>query len=190
MADEDKKTDDNHEEEKEQESLEKEQKQLEELLEAMREIEASKQKQKKKPKKHKRMIAIEFGTMFHSNFIINFMAYYSLNLLVIYAVVTLFNFGNFRDLTSVLLFVLAYTVFELLFRTYVLLNHFKFVLRTFGFIFYFGYVTIFYLIEQYLFPRSVVFFDASLLLVFVGMFIVFRYAITQLSKRVTFRQLS
>ncbi len=182
MADEEKNSEETQ-EESDQESLEEEQKQLEELLKAIRQVEENKQKNKKPTKKSRRMIAIEFGTMFHTNPLLNFMAYYSLNLLVIYTVVTLFNFGSFRDLSTVLLFVLAYTMIELVFRTYILLNHFKFVLRTFGFIFYFGYVTIFFLIEQYLFPRSVVFFDASLLLVFVGMFIVFRYLITQISRR-------
>ena len=178
------------EESEDNKSLEEENKQLEELLKAIRAVEEEKQKGRKKgSKKPGRMIAIEFGSMFHSNPIINFMVYYTMNLLVIYSVATLFNFGQFSDLTTVLLFVFAYTLVELFFRTYVLINHFKVVLKSFGFIFYFGYVTIFYIIEQYLFPQSVVFLEASLFLVFVGMFIVFRYLITQLIKNFSLKKM-
>ena len=175
--------------EKDPKSLDEENQQLEELLKAIRAVEEEKRKNNKGRKPKKRMIAIEFGSMFHTNHVVNFMVYYTLNLLVIYSVATLFNFGTFRGLNTVLLFVLAYTATELVFRAYILSNHFKIVLKSFGFIFYFGYVTIFYIIEQYLFPQSVVFLEASLFLVFVGMFIVFRYMITQLIKNLSLKKM-
>lgn len=163
--------------------LEKEQ--LENLLKAIKAVEEEKKKQKKRSKPP--LIAIEFGMAFHRNLVLNFLVYYLLNLVVIYSVIEGFGFGTFENLTAVLLFVLAYTMTEYIFRIYVLLNHVQFVIRTFGFIFYFGYLTLFYILDVYLFPNSVSFITETLFVVFVGMFVVFRYILTQLIKNIMLR---
>jgi hypothetical protein len=170
-------------ENKEEVKLEKEQ--LENLLKAIKAVEEEKKKRKKGSKPP--LIAIEFGMAFHRNLILNFLAYYTINLLVIYSVIEGFGFGTFSNLYAVLLFVLAYTVTEYIFRIYILLNHIQFVIRTFGFIFYFGYLTLFYIIDVYLFPNSVSFITETLFVVFVGMFVVFRYLLTQVIKNIMVR---
>lgn len=170
-------------ENKDEIKLEKEQ--LENLLKAIKAVEEEKKKRKKRNKAP--LIAIEFGMAFHRNLFLNFLVYYMLNLVVIYGVMEVFGFGSFENLTAVLLFVLAYTMTEYIFRIYVLLNHVQFVIRTFGFIFYFGYLTLFYIIDVYLFPNTVAFITETLFVVFVGMFVVFRYILTQLIKNIMIR---
>lgn len=129
------------------------------------------------------MIKIEFGTMFHRNPFLNLLMYFSLNLVVIYSIMQLFDFVEFtEDLAVILLFVLAYTVMEVAFRQYLVKNHFKFVLRTLGFVFFFGYLSIFYLLDAYVFEEYIRFVNETLLVIFVGFFIVFRYILSTLVK--------
>ncbi|TVP94396.1 MAG: hypothetical protein EA374_06840 [Acholeplasmatales bacterium] len=163
--------------------LEDEAKQLEALLKAIKAIEAEKKKKGAKPPKKRPVFAIEFGGVFHSHPLVNLSMYYLLNLTVIYGVTTLFGFGTFANLVTVLLFVLSYTLVETFFRAYVIMNHFRFVLQTFGFIFYVGYLTLFFLIDWFIFPNSVSFVNATVFVVFVLMFVFFRYVIAQLLKR-------
>lgn len=159
-------------------------KELEKLLKQMKEIE---KKQKKKSPKGPKMVKIEFGSVFHPNILLNFLMYFLLNLVVIYTLFEVFSFVEYRDnLTTILLFVLAYTGLEMLFRQYLVLNHFKFVLRTFGFVFFFGYLSIFYLLDSYLFTE-IRFVNETLLIIYVGMFIVIRYLLAQFVKKLLFR---
>ena len=175
-------------EEERKKQLEEEERQLEALLKAVKALEAENKKKRKRPNKRP-LFAIEFGGVFHTHPLVNLMVYYLLNLTVIYGVVTFFRFGDFgSSLTTVLLFTLIYTVAETFFRAYVIMNHIQIVMQSFGFIFYAGYLTLFFLIEQFLFPNSVRFFEASLFVMFVLMFVFFRYVIAQLLKQFILRR--
>ncbi len=173
--------------ERSSEDLEKDRQQLEALLETIKRLEEEKRKRRKKPKRPKGMIAIEFGTVFHPNMVLNFLGYYMLNLTIIYTVVELFAFGAFRDLQTVLLYVLAYTAIETVFRMYMLMNHFQFVVRSLGFIFYLGYLTIFYVLNVYVFPGSVIIFEDVFFVTFVALFIFFRYVLSKVFRDTVFR---
>lgn len=169
--------------------LEDETEQLEALLKAIKAIEAEKKKKGSKGPNKRPILAIEFGGVFHPHPLVNLMVYYVLNLTVIYGVATLFGFGDFSDsLATVLLFSFIYTIFETFFRAYVIMNHFRFVMQTFGFIFYAGYLTLFFLIDWFIFPNSVRFVNATLFVVFVMMFVFFRYIIAQLLKQLILRR--
>lgn len=163
--------------------LEDETEQLEALLKAIKAIEAEKKKKGFKSPKKRPVLAIEFGGVFHTHPLVNLMVYFLLNLTVIYGVATLFGFGTFSNLTTVLMFAFLYTLLETFFRAYVIMNHFRFVMQTFGFIFYAGYLTLFFLIDWFIFPNSVSFVNATLFVVFVLMFVFFRYLIAQLLKQ-------
>ena len=155
-------------------------KELEDLLKTLKKLEEEKQKTSRKRKGPSRMIMVEFGATFHSNGLINFLMYFSMNLVVIMGLFELFNLVDFqRDLFSVLLFVLLYTFLEMLFRNYVLLNHFRFVMRTFGFIFFFGYLTLFFLLERYAFG-FITFPTETHIILFVAVFITVRYVLSHL----------
>ena len=160
-----------------------------EVLKATLKALEEKQKQPKPPKRP--IIMIEFGGIFHRIGIINFLMYYVLNLVIIYGLITVFEFGLFRGgLEIPLLFVLCYTLGELLLRHYIMTNHFKVAIKTLGFIFFFGYLTLFYMIERYLFESSVRFYNETLLVVFTGMFVVIRYALSYLIKYKLLKQRS
>ena len=151
------------------------------LVEEMKQL--KKQKNAKKKPKGPKIIKVEIGTLFHNNPLFNLLMYFSLNLVVIYSIMELFDFVKFKaDLIIVLLFVLTYTVIETAFRQYLVKNHFKFVLRTFGFVFFFGYLSIFYLLDVYIFEENIRFVNETLLVIFVGFFIVFRYILSTLVK--------
>ena len=163
-----------------------EQAQLEKLLKQIKELEEKKQKEGKRSTRRQRMLAIEFGSIFHHNPILNFFGYFMLNLTIIYSVLTLFSFGEFKSLFAVLGFVFVYTFFEMVFRVFILMRYFKLVIRTLGFIFYFGYLILFYLINVYLFPNDVVIYNEVFLVAFVGIFIVVRYVVSKAIRQYAF----
>ncbi len=160
-------------------------KQLEELMDTLRRLEEEKRRSRKQKQRAGRVIMIEFGSVFHHNPLLNFAMYFLLNLVVFVALFELLGFIDFgRELQRFLLFVLTYTFLETLFRNYVLFNHFRFVLRTMGFILFFGYLTLFFLLEQYLFDDIIAFASEAQLIVFVGMFIVIRYLLSHLIRHI------
>lgn len=167
--------------------IEREQKKLEELLKTIKALEEKKKQESKKPRK-RNVIAIEFGSIFHHNPWLNLLGYFVLNMTVIYTVLTVFQFGEFNTLLTVILFSLSYTLLEFAFRTYILMRHFKIVLKTFGFIFYFGYLIIFYVLNAYVFIENVAIYDEVSIVVFVGMFILTRYIISKLIRQFVFRR--
>lgn len=190
---EDKNKDHNEEENTDEENqpsdqdIEKEQKKLEDLLKTIKALEEKKKQKGKKPRK-RNIIAIEFGSIFHHNPWLNLLGYFVLNMTVIYTVLTVFQFGEVNTLLTVILFSLSYTLLEFAFRTYILMKHFKIVLKTFGFIFYFGYLIIFYLLNTYVFIENVAIYDEISIVVFVGMFILSRYIISKLIRQFVFRR--
>ncbi len=150
---------------------------LEELREVIKKIEElQKQKQEQKPKRPRRpFLAIEFGGVFHHNRIINFVFNYILNFTFAYFVIEIFNFANYRDIIYLAALMLLYSVMEELYRMYILTRHFPLILKTFGTIFFFGYIVIFFVLDQYVFVRSFNFINGTLLAFFVLFFTLARY---------------
>ena len=149
---------------------------LEELKEVIKKLEEL-QKQDKKPKKRPRkpFIAIEFGGVFHHNRGINFVFGFIMNLFFAYFVIEIFQFARYTDILYLIGLVLIYSVMEEVFRTYVMMRHFPLIMRSFGTIFYFGYLLIFYLLDQYVFVSSFNFINGTLLVFFVLIFTLARY---------------
>ncbi len=148
---------------------------LEEILKQLEEIKnQSKEKgQGKKPKR--KFIAFEFGGVFHQNPIINFIFSYIVNLFFVYFVIEIFKFANYTDIFYLAALVLLYTVLEEGFRSYIFVRHFHIILKSFGTIFFFGYILIFFFLDQVVFVESFHFINATLLFFFVVFFTVFRY---------------
>ncbi len=162
-------------------SEEEKQKELEDLLKQLRDLQKQKEDLKQQQTKKSRVLMVEFGAIFHRNGLINFVMYYMLNLVIIYSLSELYNFFEFSGiLIDLMLFVGLYTLVEIIFRAYIVSNHFRFVLRTFGFIFFFGYLTLFYFLEQYLFAGLFKFTNENLFVVFITSFILIRYVFSHL----------
>ena len=161
-------------EETKEENVTVEKEELETLLKAIEELEKMKSKRRKKPRN---FISIEFGGVFHNNLIINFVFSFILNLTLIYLVIELFNFAEYNDIIYVVILSLVYTFFETIYKSYILFNHFSFVIKSLGFIFYIGYVAIFYSLDVYVFGNSFNFLNETLLIAFVAVFTLVRYII-------------
>lgn len=160
---------------------EEEKKEIESLLKAIKELEENKKNEKAKRKKG--FIAIEFGGVFHHNLFVNFAFTYILNLTLAFIIIQFFNFASYDSIVYLALFLLGYTIIESVFRIYVLLNHFQFIVKSLGFIFFFGYVIIFFALDQYIFGQTITFMNETLFVVFVGMFTIIRYILSYLLRQ-------
>ena len=156
-------------------SIEKEE--LESILKAIEELERMKKKEHENKNQPRNLISIEFGSVFHNNLFINFAFNFILNLTLIYLVIEVFQFAKYTNIVYVIVLALIYTFFETIYRTYVLYNHFSFVIKSMGFIFYFGYVVIFYSLDVYVFGETFDFYNETLLIAFVAIFTLIRYII-------------
>ncbi len=185
--DQDQEEKENHDQDNNQENDEerrkRHEKELKKLLETLKALEE--EKKRRRGKKPPRVIRLEFGTAYHKNPLVNFMMYYFMNLVVMISLLELFGFVEYdRSLGFIFLFVATYTFLEMLFRNYVLYNHFPFVMNTMGFIFFFGYLTIFYIVEHFIFPDLITFEGVTFIIIFMGAFIVFRYVLAHMIKRI------
>jgi len=174
----------NLEEEKKEKEIvptEEEKNELENLLKAIKELEKNKTNDDKDKKKG--FIAIEFGGVFHHNIYINFVFTFILNLTLSFLLIQLFNFATYDSIIYILLFILSYTLIEAIYRIYVLMNHFQFIVKSLGFVFFFGYIVIFFVLDQYLFIGTIDFINETLFVVFVGMFTIIRYVLSYLLRQ-------
>ncbi|MBN2604814.1 MAG: hypothetical protein JXR62_03175 [Bacilli bacterium] len=156
---------------------------IENLLKAIEELEKAKKEDDNNKKRPRNFIAIEFGGVFHHNFYVNFVFNFILNLTLSYTIIELFNFADYDNIVVFILFILFYTISETFYRSYVLLNYFQYVIKSFGFIFYFGYVIIVYLLDSFVFVDSIHFNEGSYLVVFVGIFTIIRYILSTLLRQ-------
>lgn len=164
-------------------------KEMEELLEAIKKLELENlELEKKNPKKRRRpVLAIEFGGVFHRNRIVNFVFNFIINLTIAYFIIEVLNFAEYSDIIIVVSLMFLYTILEEIFRLYVMMKHFKLVMRSIGTVFYFGYVLIFFLLDRYVFTEGFDFTHGSLLVFFVLIFTLLRYFFGQ-SIRTYFRR--
>lgn len=160
---------------------EEEKKELENLLKAIKELEEN--KNKKGNIKKKGFIAIEFGGVFHHNLYINFAFTFILNLTLAFVLIQIFYFASYENIIYISLFILGYTLVEYVFRIYILMNHFQLIVKSLGFVFFFGYVFIFFALDQYIFGETVYFINETLFIVFVGMFTIVRYVLSYLLRQ-------
>lgn len=175
----------NQEPKKEQENLEvsdkekKDQENLDELREVIKKLEEMSKNQPPKKPRH-RVIAIEFGGVFHHNRIVNFVFTYILTFIIAFFITEIFNFVNYRDIIYFAGAILLFSLFEEVIKQYVLMRHFKIVLRTFGTAFYFIYLLMFYVIDRYIIIDTFDFINEITLAFFVLFLAITRYISGQL----------
>lgn len=149
---------------------------LEELREVIKKIEELQKQKQHNPKKPRRpFLAIEFGGVFHHNQLINFTFSFIVNFTLAFFVIEIFNFAKYIDIIYMVGLVLIYTIVEEVYKTYILMRHFPLILRSFGTVFYFGYLVIFFILDQYVFVQSFNFVNGTLLAFFVLIFTICRY---------------
>jgi len=159
---------------------------LEELREVIKKLEELQKQQdpsKKKKRPRRPFFAIEFGGVFHHNRIVNFLFNLVLNFTFAYFVIEIFHFATYSDIMNLVLLIVVYSVFEEMYRTYLLTNHFSLIIRSFGTVFFFGYVLIFFLLDQYVFIQPFNFVNGTLLAFFVLIFTIIRYIFSMYVRR-------
>ncbi len=161
------------------EKSKEEQKNLEELREVMKKLEEMSKNQPPKKPRH-RMIAIEFGGVFHHNRVINFVFTYILTFTIAFFITEIFNFVTYRDIIYFAGAILVFNILEEIVKTYVLMRFFRVILRTFGTVFYFIYVLMFFIIDQYLIIDTFNFINEITLAFFVLFLAIVRYMLGQL----------
>jgi|GEM_PF-1478479 hypothetical protein len=152
---------------------------IEELMRELQKLEKEKSKMNGgKKSKMPRMITVEFGGVFHPNLIVNTVFYFILNLAIMSILFEVTSFAVYQKSLFIIMFVAAYTVIEMMFRVYMMTNHLRLVFKTFGLIFYIGYLFIFYVLDSFVFDRYLYFIHETLLVVFVAIFAIVRYIIS------------
>lgn len=155
---------------------------LDELLKAIEELKerdlASKHKNKKRS-----LLSIEFGGVFHHNPFLNFMFMLLLNFALAYLLIELFNLAEYQSIFYLVLFILIFTVAENIYKHYIMVNHFRLIIKSFGSIFYFGYILIAYVLDRYVLQSYFEFTEGVLLMVFITFFTIIRYFVSVYMKR-------
>jgi len=149
---------------------------LEELREVIKKIEELQKQKEQRPKRPRRpYLAIEFGGVFHHNIYVNFTFSLIVNFTLAFFIIEIFNFAKYIDIIYMVGLVFVYTLLEELYKKYILMRHFPLIIRSFGTVFYFGYLVIFFILDQYVFIHSFDFINGTLLAFFVLIFTIVRY---------------
>lgn len=151
---------------------------IEELKEVIKKLEKMHKETKKKPRR--RIIAIEFGGVFHHNRIINFIFTFILTFTIAFFINEIFNFATYRDIMYLVGIIFIFNLVEETIKYFVLVRYFQIILRTFGTVFYFVYLLIFFVLDQYLFVRSFNFVNEIGLPFFVLILASIRYVFGQI----------
>lgn len=152
---------------------------IEELMRELQKLENEKNQMKGgKKSRIPQMITVEFGGVFHPNLIVNTVFYFILNLAIMSILFEITSFAVYQNTVFIIMFVATYTVIEMMFRVYMMTSHLRLVFKTFGIIFYIGYLFIFYVLDSFVFDRYLYFIHETLLVVFVAMFALIRYIIS------------
>ena len=172
--------DQNPKKEEPKEDLELDQKQKEELedLEELKEVikkleELHKNQPPKRPRR--KMIALEFGGVFHHNRYFNFVFTYILTFVIGFFILELFPFAEYDHILYYAAMILLFTTIEEISKIAIYLKFFAYIIRTFGLIFYFVYLLIFFVIDQYILIDSFNFLNELALPLFVLMLAGTRY---------------
>jgi hypothetical protein len=159
---------------------------LEELIKQLKELEKQNDKRKKRGPG---LLTIEFGGVYHPNRIINFIFSMIINITFSYTIISLFKFANYKTLEYFLLFIVVYSCIEWGLREYIIRNYIQFVIKSFGFIFYFSYLILLYVLDQFVFVGNFTFVHATNIVAFLTIFVIVRYIIGTAIRRYFRRQL-
>jgi len=170
------------EKEKEQPS-EKELEELEELIETLKKLEEERSKRENHNNKKPSILTIEFGGVFHTNIVVNFLFQLIINITLAYLVIQLFKFAEFKDIYMYLLFIGVYTVIESTIKTYITIKFFKYIIQSMGFLLYLVYLTLFFILDVFVFTNTFTFTHEYHIVAFVTIFVVFRYFVGTWIKR-------
>lgn len=138
-----------------------------------------------KPRPFKeRFIMIKFGGAYHPNFTLNLLISYWVNLVLVVAILEVFNLGRFPEqLWIPMVFVLMYTGFEWLFREWMIQRYSKIVVMSFGLVYFVGYSFLFFMLDALFFTNIQIFNSEIEVVAFTGIFMILRFLLSYLVQR-------
>jgi hypothetical protein len=150
---------------------------LKEVMNKLQKLQEEKRKRESNQKKPRRpVIAIEFGAVFHPNPYVNLVFTAIVNFVFAYFVIEFFHFAEYYNKIVVLLILMAiYTVLEEIYKNMILRYYFHLIIKSFGTVFFFGYLLIFFILDHYVFIQDFNFINGTLLAFFVLIFVITRY---------------
>lgn len=148
------------------------------------EKEEDKQPLFKQPPFKNRMIMIKFGGAYHPNFTLNLIISYWVNLVLVVGVLEVFNLGRFPEQIWIpMVFVLMYTGFEWLFREWMIQRFSKFILMSFGLVYFIGYTFLFFMLDALFFTNMQIFNSEIEVVAFTGLFMIIRFFLSYLIQK-------
>jgi hypothetical protein len=164
-------------------SSERELEELEELIESLKKLEEERNLREKQNNNKPSILTIEFGGVYHTNILVNFLFQLVLNITLAYLVIQVFQFAEFKDIYMYLLFIGVYTVIESILKTYITIKFFKYIIQSMGFILYLTYLILFFVLDVFVFKNTFTFTHEYHIVAFVTMFIILRYFVGTWIKR-------
>lgn len=163
---------------------------LEELEKLLKELKELDEESKKSGKKRRRsLLTIEFGGVYHPNRIVNFLFSLLINISLSYTIISLFNFVEFENLYHYMGFIVTYSVIEWYVRDFITRRYLHLIIKSFGMIFYFSYLTLIFLLDYFVFVGNFTFKHATNVVAFLTIFVIVRYIIGTAIRRHFRRQL-
>lgn len=156
---------------------------LEELMETIKKLEE--EQQKKKKKRPKGLLVIEFGGVYHTNPVIDFLFSFIMNVTISVIIIEVFGLATYQNELVFIAFIGVYSILELFVKQFLTVYFLQYIIKSFGFVFFIGYLIIFYIVDQYLFTGKLFNFNHEYFIVaFVTLFVLIRYFLgTQIRRR-------
>lgn len=175
---------------KEEKDLRKEIEELEKLIEIVKEQHKEEKKQQKKSNKQTSgsVIRIDLAARYSSNKIINLVVSFLVNFILLYAIVKIFKLTEVRVDYIYLLVACVFTLYEELYKEFMIKRYVKLILYSSGLIFFLMNLIFFYLIDLAILGNSFSFANYLYPIVFVIIFqfvrMVFKIAYIQIIRRI------
>ncbi len=154
---------------KQNKDIEKEIDNLEKLIEQVKQQQELEKKNHKKngKKPENNVIRIDLGSRYSSSFSINMIVSFLINFLLMYFINAVFNLFELTSIYTLLIFSMAYTLFEETYKHFLLKRFLTIVLYSYGMIFFFINIVFIYVMDLFIFPSALTFLNEMYPLFFV-----------------------
>lgn len=141
---------------KEDKDIRKEIEELEKLIEQVKkQNEEEKRKQKKNiGPRRKIVLKVNLGMEYSSNMFVNLLVSFVVNFLIIFGLLNIFPFAYYSTVVYILLFASIFTLYEELYRKYLIRNFMSIVIFSSGLIYFFMNLILFYFLDLAIFGNN------------------------------------
>ncbi len=141
---------------KDDKDIRKEIEELEKLIEKVKkQNEEEKKRQKNQMKSNRRtVLKIDLSANYSSNVFVNLLASFLINFIVIFSLIKLFSFAEVKNDYYLLILAFAFSIYEEIYKRYLIKRHLHIVLYSSGLIFYLMNLLFFYFMDLVVFKEA------------------------------------